>query len=175
MQKLGVCFGILSRITAAHCNQRIHNTNINFFPLSLPPFPLSLVLWLSIQTLVHARVAFSIRGYIARITYISLFCIELYLLLRITHISLFCIVLYLLSYGLHIFICVVLYCIYHYTDYTYLEQIDKEPPPFHWTGHGRYQRNCDFISACHQLYPVRRPDLRGDVRKALEKSVGSWI
>ena len=56
-----------------------------------------------------------------------------------------------------------------------MEQIDKEPPPFHRTGHGRYQRNCDFISACHQLYPVRRPDLRGDVRKALEKSVGSWI
>ena len=143
MQKLGVCFGILSRITAAHCNQRIHNTNINFFPLP-SPLPLSLVLWLSIQTLVHARVAFSIRGCIARITHISLYYI-------------------------------VSYCIYYYTDYTYLEQIDKEPPPFHWTGHGRYQRNCDFISACHQLYPVRRPDLRGDVRKALEKSVGSWI
>ena len=43
----------------------------------------------------------------------------------------------------------------HYTDYTYLEQIDKEPPPFQSTGHGRYQRwsrwNCDFISAINYL------------------------
>ena len=160
MQKLGVCFGILSRITAAHCNQRIHNTNINFFPLPSPPTPL--LGFMAVDSDISPRQGrlFNPWLHCTDYTYFSV---------------LYCIVLYLLLYGLHILLCIVLYCIYYYTDYTYLEQIDKEPPPFHRTGHGRYQRNCDFISACHQLYPVRRPDLRGDVRKALEKSVGSWI
>ena len=100
-QKATVCFGILSRITAAGGNQRIQNTNINFFP----PFPL--LGFMGVDSDISPRQA-------------RLFTRPL-----------------------------------HYTDYTYLEQIDKEPPPFQSTGHGRYQRwsrwNCDFISAINYL------------------------
>ena len=88
MQKLGVCFGILSRITAAHCNQRIHNTNINFFPLPSPPTPL--LGFMAVDSDISPRQGrlFNPWLHCTDYTYFSV---------------LYCIVLYLLLYGLHLF------------------------------------------------------------------------
>ena len=121
MQKLGVCFGILSRITAAGGNQRIQNTNINFFP----PFPL--LGFMGVDSDISPRQA-------------RLFTRPL-----------------------------------HYTDYTYLEQIDKRASTLSvdrsWAISAVVALELRFYFG-HQLSAVRRQDLRGDVRKALEKSVG---
>ena len=63
----------------------------------------------------------------------------------------------------------------HYTDYTYLEQIDKRASTLSadrsWAISAVVALELRFYFG-HQLSGVRRQDLRGDVRKALEKSVG---
>ena len=63
----------------------------------------------------------------------------------------------------------------HYTDYTYLEQIDKRASTLSddrsWAISAVVALELRFYFG-HQLSAVRRKDLRGDVRKALEKSVG---
>ena len=66
----------------------------------------------------------------------------------------------------------------HYTDYTYLEQIDKRASTLSvdrsWAISAVVGLELRFYFG-HQLSAVRRKDLRGDVRKALEKSVGPGI